>query len=162
MLTNASLSGLSVLASLLPLHQILIYRTHDLPQLRYFWNTFRWELVNKFSYKASIGSMRLRLQELQETNSEAQKLGTKDGYQEVNRVFYNQGPLFVPKVIWTELINHHHNNPLASHFSIEKICKLLAQKYYYLTLRHNVKAYVKGCNVFLASKELPHKVYSDL
>ena len=35
-LTNATLSGLSVSASLLPLHQVLICGTHALPQLRRF------------------------------------------------------------------------------------------------------------------------------
>ena len=60
-LTNATLSGLSVLAILSPLHQVFICRTHGLPQLRYFWDTFRLELVNKGPYKVSIGRMQLRL-----------------------------------------------------------------------------------------------------
>ena len=78
-LTKASLAGLSLselsaLSKLLPLHQVLICRTHGLPQLCHFWDTFRLELINKGSYKVSIGRMRLWLQELQETNSEAQEL----------------------------------------------------------------------------------------
>ena len=39
-LTNASLSGLSTSAKLLPLHRVLICDTHVLPQLRQFWDTF--------------------------------------------------------------------------------------------------------------------------
>ena len=70
-LTNATLSGLSVLASLSPLHQVLICGTHALPQLCLFWNSLRTELINEESYLPSIGSMRLRLQELQESNSKA-------------------------------------------------------------------------------------------
>ena len=61
-----------------------------------------------------------------------------------------------------ELISHPHDNFLAGHFCIEKTCKLLAQKYYWSNLFHNVKAYVKGCNVCLASKVICHKQYSDL
>ena len=61
-----------------------------------------------------------------------------------------------------ELISRHHDDPLAGHFGIEKTCKLLAQKYYWPTLRHNVKAYVKDCDICLASKAVRHKPYGDL
>ena len=87
-LTNATLSGLSVSANLLPLHQVLICGTHTLPQLRRFWNSLRTELTDEGPYSASIGSMRLRLQELQETDSEAQELRQqgRKGYEEVDGV----------------------------------------------------------------------------
>ena len=69
-LMNATLSGLSVSASLLPLHQVLICGTHALPQLCWFWKSLQIKLTNKRPYLASIGSIRLWLQELQELNSE--------------------------------------------------------------------------------------------
>ena len=79
--TNASLLrhsflGLNALAnsSLLFLHQVFIYRTHGLLQLRQLWDMFRLELANKDSYKANIGSMRFKLQELQKTDSKAHEL----------------------------------------------------------------------------------------
>ena len=77
-------------------------------------------------------------------------------------VLYYQGLLFVPKAIQIELISRHHNNSLAGQFGIEKICKLLARKYFWLSLWHNIKAYVKGCDVCLASKAVRHKLYNDL
>lgn len=49
LLTNASLSGLSLSCTSLNLtllHQVLIYGTHVLPQLREFWDMFRAKLVN--------------------------------------------------------------------------------------------------------------------
>ena len=46
-----------------------------------------------------------------------------------------------------EVISHHHDNSLDGHFGIKKTRKLLAQKYYCPTLRYDVKAYLKGCNV---------------
>ena len=64
LLTSATLSGLSTSLSLLSLHQVFICRTHALPQLRQFWNTFELKLANEGPYQASINSMRLRLQEL--------------------------------------------------------------------------------------------------
>ena len=78
------------------------------------------ELANKGPYKASIGSMRLRLQKLQETDSKAQELRTKDGYQDINGVIYHQGLPFVLKAIQTKLISRHHDNLLAGHFGIDK------------------------------------------
>ena len=68
----------------------------------------------------------------------------------------------MPESIWMKLISRHHNNPLVVHFGIEKTCELLARKYYWPTLRHDVEAYVKGCNVCLALKAVRHKPYSDL
>ena len=60
-----------------------------------------------------------------------------------------------------ELISRHHNDPLAGHFGIKKTLELLAQKYFWLSLRHNVEAYVKGCNVCLALKAVRNKPYGD-
>ena len=68
----------------------------------------------------------------------------------------------MPEAIRIELISRHHDDPLAGHFGIEKTRKLLARKYYWPTLKHDVKAYVKGCNVCLASKAVRHKPYGNL
>ena len=68
-LTNATLSGLSVFASLLPVHQVLICGTYAFSQLCQFWNLLQTEPTDERDYLASIDSMRRRLQKLQETNS---------------------------------------------------------------------------------------------
>ena len=85
----------------------------------------------------------------------------REDYKEVDGVLHHQGLPFVPKAIRIELINRHHNNPLAVHFDIEKTRELLARKYFWPSLRHNVEAYVKGCDVCLASKAVRHKPYGD-
>ena len=78
--------------------------------------------------------MRLRLQELLKEDKQAQKLRAKqlvkDVWEDIDGVLYHQGLLYVPKIIRIELIGRHHNNPLASHFGMRKIYKLIAQKYY--------------------------------
>ena len=65
-LTNASLSGLSLNSAinLSTLYWVFICGTQMLPQLRQFWDMFQAELVDENPYKASIGSMSLRLLEL--------------------------------------------------------------------------------------------------
>ena len=119
---------------------------------------------NEQHYKASIDSMRLRLQKLQEADSKVQKLRQQktNGYEKINNILHYQSLLFVPKAIWTELISRYYNNPLTGHFAIEKSYKLLGQKYNWPNLRHNVEVYVKDCHVCLASKVVRFKPYSNL
>ena len=69
---------------------------------------------------------------------------------------------YIPEVIRMKLISRHYDNPLAGHFGIKKIRELVAQKYYWPTLRADIKSYVKECNIYLASKIVKHKLYSDL
>ena len=94
-LTRASLSGLSLSSetNLSTLHRVLICGTHVLPRLRQFWDTFRTELADENPYKASIGGMRLRLPELQESDDEVRRIRTtgelQDGYKEVNGVLHH-------------------------------------------------------------------------
>ena len=112
--------------------------------------------------------MRLRLAKLQESDAEAQKIRAdelKEGvskYVNVDRVLHHQGLPFVPEIIWTELISRHHDNPLAEYFGIDKTKELIDRIYYWLSLKKDVEAYVKSCNVCLASKAVKHKPYSDL
>ncbi len=149
-----------------PLHQVLICKTIILPQLRQFWDTIRNELADKSPYIASIGDMRMRLLELQDDDKEAKKLRLEqvlpEGWEDIKQVLYYQGLLYVPKAIRSELISRHHNNPLAGYFGIEKTWKLIARKYYWPTLQRDIEAYVKGCNVCLASKAIYHKPYGNL
>ncbi len=150
---------------LFPLHQVLIYGIVVLPQLRQFWDTLWSELVAEGPYTASIGDMRMRLPELQNEDKEAMKLkleGLPEGWEDIKQVLHYQGLLYVPKVIRSELISRHHDNPLVGHFSIEKTRKLIVRKYYWLMLWRDVEAYIKGCNVCLASKVVCHKPYGDL
>ena len=85
---------------------------------------------------ASIGGMRLRLAELQESDVEAQKIRAekqKKGlgkYVDVNGMLHHQELLFMPEIIQIELISQHYNDPLVSHFSINKIRKLIGWRYY--------------------------------
>ena len=136
-----------------------------LPQLRHFWDTLQTELADEELYKASIGGVRLRLAELQESDAEAQKIraeGLKEGWEDVDGVLHHQGLPFVPEIIRTELISRHHDDPLAGHFGIDKTRELIGRKYYWPSLRKDVEAYVRGCDVCLASKAVRHKPYGDL
>ena len=68
----------------------------------------------------------------------------------------------MPEAIRIEVISRHHDDLLVGHFGIEKPRELLARRYFWPMLRQNVEAYVKGCDVCLASKVVRHKPYGDL
>ena len=110
--------------------------------------------------------MRLRLAELQKLDKEVQKIRAiaelAEGWEDINRVFYHQGLPFILEIIWIELISRHYKNPLIEQFSINKTRELISRKYYWASLRKDVKGYIKGCNVCLALKTVRHKPYSGL
>lgn len=164
----AWVSGLRVLGSELPsrLHQVLICGTIVLLQLHQFWDFIWSELAHKSSYTTSIGAMRMRLLELQDNNNEAKNLRSErqqllESWKDIEQVLYYQSFPYILKVICSELISKHHNNSLADHCGIRKTWELIAKKYYWPTLQRDVEAYVKGCNVCLALKEVRHKFYVD-
>ena len=109
--------------------------------------------------------MYLRLSELQESGDETWKIraeGLKSNYKEVDKVLYHQKLPFVPKAIQTELISQHYEDLLAGHFGIDKTRELIGRKYYWPSLRRDVKSYVWGCDICLTSKAVKHKPYGDL
>lgn len=73
-----------------------------------------------------------------------------------------QNLIYIPKIIYTKLISQYHNKLLASPFGIIKPQKLVNQKYYWLTFCYNIKAYIKGYNVYLTSKAMKYKLYENL
>ena len=91
----------------------------------------------------------MRLTELQADDQQAKEIrseGTmKEGWEEIDEVLHFQGLPYIPEIICIELINWHNDDPLGSHYGIKKTRELVAQKYYWLTLHHDVKAYVKSC-----------------
>ena len=56
----------------------------------------------------------------------------------------------MPKIVCFELISGYHNNPLAGYFGVNKTGELISQKYYWPSLKKDVKSYVRGCDVCLA------------
>ena len=109
--------------------------------------------------------MRLRLPDLQSDDNQARKLRFADlpkEWKDIKEMLQYGGLFYIPEIIWLELISQYYNNPLVGHFGIDKTQELIARKYYWPTLRQDIEAYVKGCNVCLASKAVRHKPYGNL
>ncbi len=85
-----------------------------------------------------------------------------EGWEDIKEVLNYQDLPYVLKVIYSELISRHYNNPLAGYFGREKTQELIAKKYYWPMLQRDVKAYVKDYDVYLALKIVYHKSYKDL
>lgn len=45
---------------------------------------------------------------------------------------------------------------------LKKYKKLIAKKYFWPTFCQDVKAYVRGCNIYLALKAISYKLYKNL
>ena len=126
-LTNASFSGLSTSAKLLPLHQVFICGSYVLSQLWQFWGNISSKIALDVPY-TSIKGMRIWLPELQNNNKEAKTLragGFSEGWKDVKRVFWYQGFPYIPEIIRSQVISCHYNDFFAEYFSIDKIRELV-------------------------------------
>ncbi len=59
--------------------------------------------------------MRMRLPELEDDDKEARNLrseGLPEGWKDIEEVLHYQGFPYIPKVIRSELISRHHDDPL--------------------------------------------------
>ena len=77
--------------------------------------------------------MRLRVVELQAEDGQAQKIKAKKlgkNWEDSDSILYYQGLPHIPEIIKTGLISRHYDDPLAGHFGIEKMQKLVARKYH--------------------------------
>ena len=99
--------------------------------------------------------MRLKLRDLQSNNNQVRKLQAAElleRWEDIKGVLQYRGLPYIPEIIQLELINRYHNDLLGCYFRINKTQELIARKYYWPTLRRDIEAYVKGCNVCLTSK----------
>ena len=158
------------MSSTLPTHvvslkYVIIYRTHTLSNLCQSWKIFRQDLAAESPYQASIGGIRMRLVELQAEDSQARKIRAKKlggNEEDCNRILHHQGLPYVYEIIKTKLISKHHNDPLVGHFGIKKTQELVAKKYYWETLRHDIEVYIRGYDVCLVFKTVKYKPYGNL
>lgn len=83
------------------------------------------------------------------------KQSLKKGWEkDVDRILCYQSLPYISKIIKTELVSKYHNDSLVGYFGIKKTRELIFRKYYWLTLRYNIKSYVKECDIYLVSKSI--------
>ena len=63
-------------------------------------------------------------------------------------LYNNLGRLNVPKsnLLWMEVIQKHHDSPVARHSGYEKMLDLLQCNYYWLRMTTTVKEYITRCD----------------
>ena len=147
------------------LNYVIICRTHALPNIYQSSETFHQEVAAESPYQASIGGIRLKLVELQAEDSQARKIRAEKlgrNWEDFDGILHQQGLLYIPEIIRTKLISRYHNDLLVGHFSIKKTRELVARKYYWKTLCHDIEVYVRGYHIYLTSKAVRHKPYGNL
>lgn len=83
------------------------------------------------------------------------------GYKKVDKVLYHQKLPFILKIIQIKLINEQYDTPLAKHSSINKVQKLISQKYYWPSLGKDVESYFKGYDIYSNLKIVGYKLYRN-
>ena len=76
--------------------------------------------------------MRIKLSKLQDDDKETKKLKLKrllEDCKDIDKIFYYQGFLYMPKVICFKLISRYYNDFLVGYFGIKKIQELIAKNY---------------------------------
>lgn len=58
-------------------------------------------------------------------------------------------------------MNCYYYNLLVGYFKIQKIEKLVAKKYFWLTFYQDIETYIKDCDIYLAYKIVCYKLYKD-
>ena len=147
------------------LHRVFICRMYVLTEVQQFWNTLWAKLNNKRPYKTNIGAIHLKLQELQKTNLRAQEMRTiqlQEGWEDVNGILHYEVLSYMVEIVCSKLTNKHYDDPFAGNFGVDKTRELIGQKYYWPSLKKDVKSYMRGYYVCLASNAVRHKLYSDL
>ncbi len=79
----------------------------------------------------------MKFSKLHDNDKEVKKLRKEkllEDWKDIEEVLHYKGLLYISKIIYSKLINKHHNDLLASVFRIEKAQKLIVQKYYWLIL----------------------------
>ena len=61
-----------------------------------------------------------------------------------------------------ELLRRHHDDPLAGHFDVDKTLELINRKYYWGSMRDDIKSYVETRDVCQRVKVKRHCLYEEL
>ena len=71
-----------------------------------------------------------------------------DLWKEHDKVLFYKDLLYIPKEnsLREQILQEHHNHPLAGHPGTQQTKYLILTKYYWLTICKDVETYIKGCD----------------
>ena len=75
-----------------------------------------------------------------------------------------KGAVYVPAepAIRSEVIHIHHDDETAGHFGLRRTLELIRRKYFWQSLRRDVKRHIQSCGVCQRSKTRRHRPYGEL
>ena len=79
-----------------------------------------------------------------------------------NELLRYRGAVYVPEAVRQELLKLNHDDPLAGHFGVSKTLELLRRKYFWQSMRKDVREYVKTCPICQRTKAKRHLPYGEL
>ena len=70
--------------------------------------------------------------------------------------------IYVPKSLQTKALELHHDSVSAGHFGVSKTIELLSRNFWWPNLYHDVKNFIRSCDVCCRAKVPRHKPYGLL
>lgn len=106
----------------------------------------------------------MRLPELEKSDSEVNEIKKNllKTWEDIKSVFYYEGFRYISEITCFKIIRYYNNDLLANRFWIKKTRAFIIRKYIWLIAILDVKAYMKGCNIYLTLKTVYHKSYKNL
>jgi transposase InsO family protein len=86
-----------------------------------------------------------------------------DHFEDRGGLLFRDGLLYVPAgSMRVEVLQQHHDTPLAGHFGITKTVELITRNYWWPQLRHSVEEFVRTCDTCNRAKTPRHLPYGLL
>lgn len=75
-----------------------------------------------------------------------------------------EGAVYVPceSSIRAEVLRMHHDDPLAGHFGVRRTLELLQRKFFWTSMRRDVKSYIATCTECQRGKARRHRPYGEM
>jgi len=96
--------------------------------------------------------------------ADEQRRDLKSPFSWENGLLLHNHRIYVPQddVIRLELLQQHHDSPLAGHYGTAKTFELLSRNYWYPRMHAHIKSYVTTCELCSRSKSSRHLKHGEL
>ncbi len=62
----------------------------------------------------------------------------------------------------TDVLRHHHDNPIAGHFGAKHTLELVARKYYSPVTAHKAKSHTRACSTYQHMRPVQHMLHGSM
>ena len=125
-----------------------------------------YDLSSKFIFEL-IKALQLKdsyVQQRREGEAQDKRKGDAGAWTWDSQGLLRYKDIYVPEEasVREELLRRHHDDFLTGHFGVDKTLKLMTRKYYWDSIKADVKSYVNICDVCQRVKVKRHRSHGEL